>query len=127
MLRPGRYRAALLDGKGQARATSSFWVLARGARPSIHSAKRSYAPGEPIRLRWNNGPGNKFDWVGIFRAGPLDVYNYLGFSYVGALPRGRLAMTKADLGTLKPGRYVAGLFLDDGYSVLARTSFSVKR
>ena len=127
MLRPGRYRAALLDGKGRARATSSFWVLARGARPSIRSAKRSYAPGEPIRLRWNNGPGNKFDWVGIFPAGPLNVYNYLGFSYVGALPQGRLAMTKADLGTLKPGRYVAGLFLDDGYSVLARTSFRVKR
>ena len=28
--------------------------------------------------------------------------------------------------SLKPGRYVAGLFLDDGYSLLARTSFRVR-
>ena len=36
-------------------------------------------------------------------------------------------MTKADLGRLAPGRYVAGLFLDDGYALLARTSFRVAR
>jgi hypothetical protein len=66
--------------------------------------------------------------VGIFPGGrSLNVYSYLGFSYVGALPQGRLTMTKADLGTLAPGRYVAGLFMDDGYSVLARTSFRVIR
>ena len=73
-------------------------------------------------------PGNRFDWVGIFSAGrPLDLYGYLGFSYLGALPNGRTSMTKADLGSLAPGRYVAGLFLDDGYALLARTSFRVKR
>jgi hypothetical protein len=36
-------------------------------------------------------------------------------------------MTQADLGKLAPGRYTVGLFLDDGYSVLARTSFRVVR
>ena len=126
-LKPGTYRAALLNGKGGVEATSRFWVLPRGAQPRVRSAQSVYAPGEPIRLSWRNAPGNKFDWVGIFPAGPLDVYNYLGFSYVGALPHGRLTMTKADLGTLKPGRYVAGLFMDDGYSVLAKTSFRVER
>ena len=73
------------------------------------------------------GPATSSTGSGSSPPGPLNVYNYLGFSYVGALPQGRLAMTKADLGTLKPGRYVAGLFLDDGYSVLARTSFRVER
>jgi hypothetical protein len=34
-------------------------------------------------------------------------------------------MTTADLGKLPPGRYVAGLFLDDGYALLARMSFRV--
>jgi hypothetical protein len=73
-------------------------------------------------------PGNRFDWVGIFKAGPtLDLYGYYGFSYLGALPSGRMSMTAADLGKLAPGRYVAGLFLDDGYSLLARTSFRVSR
>jgi hypothetical protein len=126
-LRPGAYRAALLNGKGGVEATSRFWVLPRGARPRISSARSVYAPGETIRLSWRNAPGNKFDWVGIFPGGPLDVYNYLGFSYIGALPHGRVAMTKADLGKLAPGRYTAGLMMDDGYSVLARTSFRVVR
>jgi hypothetical protein len=46
---------------------------------------------------------------------------------VGARPSGRMSMTRADLGRLAPGRYVAGLFMDDGYSLLARTGFVVRR
>jgi hypothetical protein len=127
-LRPGAYRAALLSGRGDIEATSRFWVLARGAKPRIRSAQPVYAPGETIRLSWRNAPGNKLDWVGIFPAvRPLNLYNYLGFSYVGALPQGRVAMTRADLGTLEPGRYTAGLFMDDGYKLLAGTSFRVAR
>ncbi|MEA2362227.1 MAG: hypothetical protein QOD71_1372 [Thermoleophilaceae bacterium] len=127
VLRAGSYRAALLDGRGRIQATSRFWVLARGARPGISAVKPSFAAGEPIRLRWSNAPGNKFDWVGIFRPGPLDVYGYLGFSYLDALPHGTVSFAPEDLYTkLKPGRYVAGLFLDDGYSLLARTTFTVR-
>jgi hypothetical protein len=109
-------------------ASSRFWVMAKDARPRIRTSRRVYRPGQPVRLRWSGMPGNRFDWVGIFTAGrTLDLYGYLGFSYLGALPQGRISMTKADLGTLAPGRYVAGLFLDDGYGLLARTSFRVRR
>ncbi len=125
-LPPGTYRAALLNGRGGVEATSRFWVLPRGAQPRVSVDRPAYAPGDPIRLRWRNAPGNKYDWVGIFPGGPLNVYNYLGFSYVGAVPHGSLAMTQADLGKLAPGRYTAALMLDDGYSVLARTSFTVR-
>ncbi|HEY7455175.1 MAG TPA: endonuclease/exonuclease/phosphatase family protein [Thermoleophilaceae bacterium] len=126
-LRPGVYRAALLT-HGRVIASSRFWVLAKDARPRIRTSRSVYRRGQPIRLRWSGMPGNRFDWVGIFNAGrTLDVYGYLGFSYLGALPQGRISMTEADLGTLAPGRYVAGLFLDDGYALLARTSFRVRR
>ena len=126
-LRPGAYRAALLRN-GHAVASSRFWVLGRDEQPRIQTSQRVYAPGERIGLRWSGMPGNRFDWVGIYRAGrTLDLYGYLGFSYLGALPNGRVSMTKADLGRLAPGRYVAGLFLDDGYGLLARTSFRVSR
>jgi hypothetical protein len=37
-----------------------------------------------------------------------------------------MSFTKADLGVLRPGRYRATLMLDDGYSVLADTSFRVR-
>jgi hypothetical protein len=123
---PGEYRAALLS-HGRVAASSRFWVQARGARPRVRTSRRAYAPGEPVQLRWSGMPGNRFDWVGVFPAGrTLDVYGYLGFRYLGARPSGRLAMTAADTGRLAPGRYVAGLFLDDGYALLARTEFTVR-
>lgn len=126
-LRPGVYRAALLS-RGRVVASSRFWVIAKNARPRIRTSRRVYAPGQPIRMRWSGMPGNRFDWVGIFKAGrTLDLYGYLGFGYLGALPSGRVSMTEADLGRLAPGRYVAALFLDDGYALLARTSFRVSR
>jgi endonuclease/exonuclease/phosphatase family metal-dependent hydrolase len=126
-LRPGMYRAALLS-HGRTLASSRFWVLGRDERPRIRTSRRVYRPGQPIRLRWSGMPGNKYDWVGVYRATrPLDLYGYYGFSYIGALPAGRLSMTTDDLGKLAPGRYVAGLFLDDGYALLARTSFRVRR
>jgi endonuclease/exonuclease/phosphatase family metal-dependent hydrolase len=124
-LRPGAYRAALLS-RGHVQASSRFWVLGKRERPRIRTSRRVYAPGQPIRLRWSGMPGNRFDWLGIFKGSrTLDLYGYLGFSYLGALSNGRLSMTTADLGKLAPGRYVAGLFLDDGYALLARTSFRV--
>jgi endonuclease/exonuclease/phosphatase family metal-dependent hydrolase len=127
-LHPGAYRAGLVSREGGVLAASRFWVLARDARPRIETSRGVYAPGQPIRLRWSGMPGNRLEWIGIFRARPtIDVYGYLGFSYLDALPMGRMTMTTADLGRLPPGRYVAGLFMDDGYAVLARTRFRVKR
>jgi endonuclease/exonuclease/phosphatase family metal-dependent hydrolase len=126
-LRPGAYRAGLLS-HGRVLASSRFWVLGRHERPRIRTSRRVYRPGQPVGLRWSGMPGNRFDWVGIYPATrPLDLYGYYGFSYLGALPAGRTSMTTADTGRLAPGRYVAGLFLDDGYALLARTSFRVRR
>jgi hypothetical protein len=126
-LRPGAYRAGLLT-HGRLLASSRFWVLGRHEGARIRTSRRVYRPGQPVGLRWSGMPGNKYDWVGIYRdTRPLDLYGYYGFSHLGALPAGRLSMTSADTGRLAPGRYVAGLFLDDGYALLARTSFRVKR
>ena len=119
----GSYRAALLGRDGAVQASSPFWVLPRGARPRISAARRSFAAGEPIRLRWRNAPGNKLDWVGIYRAGPLDVYGYLGFSYLGARPHGtaelraRGPVREAQAGPLRggavPGRRLLALGAHD--------------
>ena len=125
-LRPGAYRAALLSGDGSVETSYRFWIEAPGTRPSIRATQASYGRGEPIGLRFGGAPANKLDWIGIYRAGDDDLYNYFGLKYTGARPRGRLSFTKADLGTLDPGRYRATLMLDDGYSVLAETSFEVR-
>jgi endonuclease/exonuclease/phosphatase family metal-dependent hydrolase len=125
-LRAGRYDAALLDRRGRVLARSPFWIEARGTQPGIGAVRRSFRRGAPIPLRFRGAPGNKYDWVGIYRAGEPDVYNYIGFLYTGARPRGSITFTRADLGKLAPGRYRATLMLDDGYSELARTRFRVR-
>jgi endonuclease/exonuclease/phosphatase family metal-dependent hydrolase len=125
-LRPGAYRAVLLDRRGRVLASSRFWIEARGTRPAIRAARRSFDRGAPIKLRFSGAPGNKLDWVGIYPAGDPDVYNYLGFLYTGARPSGSVTFTQSDLGKLAPGRYRATLMLDDGYSLLADTTFRVR-
>jgi endonuclease/exonuclease/phosphatase family metal-dependent hydrolase len=125
-LRPGAYRAALTRGDGSVAASYRFWIEAPGTEPGIRTTRRSFARGESIRLRWEGAPANRLDWIGIYRAGEDDLYGYLGFRYTGARPSGRMSFTKADLGVLRPGRYRATLMLDDGYSVLADTSFRVR-
>ena len=126
-LAPGRYEAVLLDRGGKPLASSDFWIVARDAQPAIETTRASFAQGEPIRVRWRNAPANKLDYVAVFEAGDPSVYGYLGFVYTGARPEGALELTRADTGRLAPGRYVARLVLDDGYSVLASAPFTVGR
>ena len=85
----------------------------------IRATSPSVGRGEPIELRFGGAPANKLDWVGIYRTGEDDLYQYFGFKYTGARPSGRVSFTKAD-------RYRATLMLDDGYSVLADTTFRVR-
>ena len=125
-LSPGAYRAALLDADGKVMAYSPFWVANPNARPSIATSKSTYAPGQPVGVSWRNAPGDKLDYVGVYEAGNPNLYDYVGYRYTGALPNGRFDLGKADLGKLKPGRYVANLMLDDGYTILASAPFSVR-
>ncbi len=126
-LRPGAYRAGLLDRSGRVLAASPFWIEAPGTRPAIRAARSSFERGAPIKVHFRGAPADKYDWVGIYPEGEPDVYNYLGFLYTGARPSGNVTFTQADLGKLPAGRYRATLMLDDGYSVLAQTRFTVTR
>lgn len=125
-LAPGAYRAALLDRGGEVLAASPFWIAEPGAKPWVGTERSSYAPGEPVRVRWRNAPANKLDWVGIFPAGDPSLYSYAGFIYTDARPAGSIEFTRADTGRLGPGRYVVRLMLDDGYSVLAEAPFEIR-
>lgn len=125
-MEPGEYRAALLNADGSPAATSTFWVVSEGARPQVEVAKSTFAPDEPVEVSWRNAPGNKLDWIGIYKKGDPDLYNYFGFLYVGAKPEGEIEFSKDDLyGGLDPGKYEARLLMDDGYAVLAAAPFTV--
>ncbi len=124
-LQPGKYRAALLEPDGSIAATSPFWVQEENAVPGIEVTNDNLAPGDPVEISWGNAPGNKLDWIGIYKAEDPDLYNYFGFAYVGAKPEGEMEFDVSDLGELEPGRYEAKLMMDDGYAMLATDTFVV--
>jgi len=127
-LDPGAYVAALRDGDGKEIARSvPFWVVAGDHRLALATDKPSYAPGETVTVTWSNAPGNRFDWLGIYKKGEPADDNYQSFFYVNAAVAGSLAIDKTLLGDdLAPGEYEVRFELDDGYSRLAAAPFTVK-
>ena len=121
----GHYRIVLLDSSDQALSRNELWVLARGATPAIAVEREHYAPGEPVRVRWQNAPGNRLDWIAILAAdAPPDSDAYLAYAYTRAQSSGALALDgkTMDFGwPLPPGCYVVRLLEDDGYALLAES------
>lgn len=125
-LPPGLYEAALTGADGAVLASIPFHVLAPGAIPSVRVEHPSLAVGEPITVSWENAPGAKWDWIGLYAAGDPDLYTYLGFLYTEAEIAGAVTFDAEALGgELPPGDYEARLMHDDGYVVLATTPFTV--
>lgn len=127
-LEPGPYAAVLVGADNRELSRSAFWIVARDAAPAVSVAKPSYAQGEPITVRWSAAPAQMRDWVSIYPAGTLDLYNgYLAYTYTGATVAGEHSFGPDDLGAemLPPGEYIATLSSDDGYAILAQTRFTV--
>jgi Endonuclease/Exonuclease/phosphatase family len=127
MLAPGEYAAALVAETGEELSRAQFWVLAMDAVSQMRTTAERYAQGEPITVEWENAPGNRWDWIGIYAAGESDLYNYWGFLYTDAASSGTVIFDAEALGeTMLPaGEYEVRLMRDDWYVVLANASFSV--
>lgn len=128
-LLPGAYDAVLVSGDDNELARTHFWVVEPGAKPAVFTDKAVYAPGEAIVAAWENAPAQRWDWLGIYAAGDPDLYNYLGYLYTEATVADEAAFDAAVLGEemLPPGEYVLRLMADDGYAVLASTTFTITR
>ncbi len=111
-------------------AQTSFKVVDAGT-PLVHISKRTYAPGEAISLTFTNGPANPKDWVGLYKkdqtpgAVGSTAYLYVDGTQAGAVASasGSVTFTK---GLSATGDWVAYFLQNDGYTVLATESFSVK-
>jgi len=126
-LQPGAYEALITDAEGKELARAPFWVTAPGAVPSLATDKADYTAGEPIKVTWQNAPGNRRDWLGIFKAGEPDQWNYLAFLYTAAAPSGETVFDEATIGgPLDGGDYEIRLMRDDAYMTLGQSAkFSV--
>jgi endonuclease/exonuclease/phosphatase family metal-dependent hydrolase len=122
----GRYDVALRDASGHVIRRNEFWVVDPAVAPAVELVGSRFARGEPLQIRWQNGPGNRNDWLGVFDAGaPRNAQDVLTWGYVRARSSGALALgaPTAESGwPLPPGRYVVRLLKDDAFELLAESS-----
>jgi hypothetical protein len=129
-LAPGRFEASLADADGPTGAPMAFWVEAPGSSPILSTARRSYPRGDGIDLSWRDAPGDRNDWMAVFRRGGVPgADSYLGWAYIGPQIAGSLTVDGALHGVTWPlprGPYTAYLLKDDGYDVVAHADFAVR-
>ncbi len=133
------YDIVLLDAGGNEIARNQFWVRAKDAQVTIRTDRSTYAVGEPVQVTWDNGPANRWDWIGVYRASAADpnkddylLWGYTGGHDSGALPpsvSGSMTLDDTSQGKpwpLPPGRYVVHYLLTDQYESAGSTEFTVK-
>jgi hypothetical protein len=100
---------------------------------SLSSSKEIYLHdffvNETIVINFSDGPGNAKDWIGIYKEDQLPgIGDYLIWSYVDGTQSGN---TGKKFGTVEfddffvPGTYKAYLLEDNGYTILASSSFKI--
>jgi endonuclease/exonuclease/phosphatase family metal-dependent hydrolase len=128
LLKAGAYDAVLLDADGKELARAPFWMEEPGAVPTVSVDHPNYADTDKIVASWKNAPGNRRDWLGIYKAGDPDQMNYVAFVYTGAAIEGTATFDDSVIGgPLEAGDYEMRLMRDDAYLVLATTPFSVSQ
>ena len=138
-LAAGGFQVELVDGDGDVVATNELYVRPKAARVDLTTDASTYEVGKPIAVRWTDGPANRWDWIGVYRADADDpekdsylVWGYTGGHDAGALPpstEGELVLGRDHQGKpwpLPPGRYVAHYLLTDQYTSVGSTPFTVK-
>jgi endonuclease/exonuclease/phosphatase family metal-dependent hydrolase len=129
-LRPGEYEAGLHDKSGSLLASMAFWVESPGAGPSLQTTQPAYRRGDPVGVSWADAPGERNDWLGVFRrGGKPGVSSYIGWTYIDAEVSGSTELDGQINGLSWPlhkGDYTVYLLKDDSYDALAHADFTVR-
>ena len=128
-LDPAGYDIIMLDADGTELARNPFWVRSLKADVVIQTSKDTYEVGEPIDVTWDDGPANRWDWIGVYRASASNpqkddylLWGYTGGHESGALPPqvfGQMTLDEKSQGgpwPLPPGRYRIHYLLTDKYA-----------
>jgi endonuclease/exonuclease/phosphatase family metal-dependent hydrolase len=123
----GRYDVSLTDATGATVGTTAFWLTEPGGGPTLR-VPATIAHGDPIRVSWTAAPGDRWDWIGIYRRGadPHVAY-YLLWTYTDGTVQGSASLGRDAVGRfpLPPGRYTAMLLVDDSYRPVATADFDI--
>ena len=115
-------------------ALSCIGLTNNAVSQSLESSKDIYFQDEflliqPIIINYSDGPGNPKDWIGIYDGerlpgdGSALIWSYVDGTDVGSAGKksGTLQYDKI----LKPGPYKAYFLENNGYNILATTSFII--
>jgi hypothetical protein len=137
-LAPGGYDAVLVGAEGSEIARVEIWVRDPAASIRVSTDKETYEVGEPIIVRWTDGPANRWDWIGVYTADEADpevdyylIWNYTALHASGTLPptvEGSVLMDETAQGRpwpLPPDEYVVHYLLTDDYVSAGSAAFEV--
>jgi hypothetical protein len=130
---PGYYAARVhAIGTTAKFSGSAAFTITVQTPPSITvngSANPVVAEGGNLAIAVVNGPGTPKDWVGLAAAGSPDT-TYITWVYLsGSHTAPNVGLTSATVMMAAPSvdaAYEARFYLNDGFTVLARTAFTVK-
>jgi len=88
--------------------------------PTLSTSKSTYAVNENVVVSYAGAAGSSTDWVGLFASGAANT-SYLVYQYTGGKTGGVLTFAGRAAGT-----YEARLFFNDGYTLKAKASFTIK-
>ena len=114
-LQPGEYKVRLMreDRTGEL-ASVQFTALDPKAVPQV-IVTGPVKSGDPIKVSWNGSPGNKHDWIGLYKAAESNTHQYIKWLYTEGAVDGDVSFSDS----LPPGEYVARLLIDNGYEEFA--------
>jgi hypothetical protein len=122
-------RAARRANGERPAARIPFWVQGAGIGPEIGTVDRTYEERRPIQVEWQAAPGNRWDWVGIYRRGadPKVAY-YIMWTYTDVAVEGSATFDDDAHGPwpLEPGDCSVYLLEDDSYKLLAGGDSTVR-
>jgi hypothetical protein len=103
---------------------------ALGQTPKVMAGHDNYLPEDPIVVSFSGGPGNTKDWIGIYPDGVTPgSQDSTRWNYVDGTQSGNFGLREGSVrfptGLSFGGVWKAFFLKNDGYEVLAETSFTV--
>lgn len=136
---PAAYEAVLTDGDGAEVARVPFQLRDPHAQLQLSIDRRTYERGQPIDVSWSQGPANRWDWLGVYKASAANpekddylVWDYADGHSAGTVPpsiEGEASIGLESQGEpwpLPKGNYVLHYLLADQYQSAASVGFRVR-
>ncbi len=129
-LEQGAYSVVLLDGSDAELSRDTVVLVADGQLPVLTVADDTLEGNQALEVSWRYAPGNRYDWLGVFRAGvSAKVSSSKAWRYMDARIDGSATIAAGARGAgpwpLPAGAYEVRICLDDSYRCRVSTGFTV--